>query len=65
MYNAEKIKEKMTEKEMTVFRLCEITGLSHDTIARIRKGENVAIETLKKVTDALEIEFTDLFGKAA
>jgi DNA-binding Xre family transcriptional regulator len=65
MYKAEKIKEKMTEREITVFRLCEITGLSHDTIARIRKGENVAIDTLRKVTDALGIEFTDLFEKAA
>lgn len=65
MYKAEIIKEKMAEKEITVHRLCEVTGLSHDTIARIRKGDNVAVDTLKKVTDALDIELSQLFEKAA
>jgi transcriptional regulator with XRE-family HTH domain len=65
MYNAEKIKEKMTEDKVTVQKLCQETGLSHDTIARIRKGDNVAIETLQKVTDVLGIEITELFVKAA
>jgi DNA-binding Xre family transcriptional regulator len=65
MYNFEKIKEIMREQKMGVQRLSELTGLSLDTIARIRKGDNVALDTLKKVTDALDIHITDVFDKAA
>lgn len=61
MYNNQLIVDTMHDKRMTIPELCERSGLSHETIGRIRKGENVSVANLKKIADALGIPFAKLF----
>ena len=65
MYDFELIIDTMHQKRVTVAKLCELTDLSHETIARIRKGENVSIANLGKVASALEIPISNLVRDAA
>jgi DNA-binding Xre family transcriptional regulator len=64
MYRFDLIKGKMAQLDKTVEMLGDETGLSPDTIVRVRKGENVAVETLKKVAEALDLSLPELFTDA-
>ena len=51
------------EKEITVNRLCTISGVTQSTVNNIVSGRNnsTTISTIKKLCDGLNIEITDFF----
>ena len=55
--------ELMKEKGMTVDQLCQETGLSRETVFRIRRGMigKSKLETLEKIALALKSRVKDLF----
>ena len=48
-----KIEPLMRAKELTDDQLCEITGLSKMTLWNAKRGKNVTLETMKKISRAL------------
>jgi transcriptional regulator with XRE-family HTH domain len=65
LYRANLIKEKMTELGITIEEMCERTGLSNETLWRIRRGENTTILNLQKVSQALGLELSELVEEKA
>ena len=51
------------EKEITVNRLCTISGVTQSTVNNIVSGRNnsTTISTIKKLCDGLNTEITDFF----
>jgi transcriptional regulator with XRE-family HTH domain len=61
-YRNDLIKGAMAEKDITRDRLKELTGLSTDTLRRIRKGEtNITLTHLISVATALDLSMQKLF----
>jgi DNA-binding Xre family transcriptional regulator len=61
-YRNDLIKGAMAEKEINKERLRELTGLSTDTLRRIRQGEtNITLSNLMSVAEALELPMQRLF----
>ena len=62
----ERIRKCRKEKELTLERLAEITGIHRVMISRIEKQEYMpSIEQLQKLAEALEFEVVDLFVEEA
>lgn len=60
LYKAELIKEKLAESDMTIEELCQKTGLSNETIWRLKNGHNTTIVNLDKVATALGLKLSEL-----
>ena len=61
-YRNDLIKGAMAEKDITKDRLKELTGLSTDTLRRIRQGEtNITLTNLIAVAEALDLSMQKLF----
>lgn len=61
-YRNDLIKGAMAQKDITKERLKELTGLSTDTLRRIRQGEtNITLSNLMTVAAALELPMQQLF----
>ncbi|HEY0169438.1 MAG TPA: helix-turn-helix transcriptional regulator [Pyrinomonadaceae bacterium] len=61
-YRNDLIKGAMAEKDINKERLRELTGLSTDTLRRIRQGEvNITLSNLMAVADALGLKMQELF----
>ena len=58
----EKISEKLSEKNWTVYKLCLKAGVGTAGIYRLRDGEvkDLYFDTVKKIADALEISIDEL-----
>lgn len=53
-------------KKLTLGNLSEMTGISTNYLSRLERGlANPSIGTIKKITDALEIQFMALEGESA
>ncbi len=60
LYRADLIKEKLAESDMTIEEFCKTTGLSNETIWRLKNGHNTTIVNLDKVAKALGLTLSDL-----
>lgn len=60
LYRADLIKERLSESGMTIERLCQKTGLSNETIWRIKNGHNTTMVNLQKVANVLGLKLSDL-----
>jgi len=60
--NLEKISEKLSERNWTVYKLCLKAGVGPAGIYRLRDGEvkDLYFDTVKKIADALEISVDEL-----
>ena len=58
----EKISEKLSERNWTVYKLCLKAGVGTAGIYRLRDGEvkDLYFDTVKKIADALEISIDEL-----
>lgn len=58
----EKISEKLSERNWTVYKLCLKAGIGPAGIYRLRDGEvkDLYFDTVKKIADALEISIDEL-----
>ncbi|MEZ7635755.1 helix-turn-helix domain-containing protein [Streptococcus sp. 27098_8_70] len=58
----EKISEKLSERNWTVYKLCLKAGVGPAGIYRLRDGEvkDLYFDTVKKIADALEISVDEL-----
>lgn len=58
----EKISEKLSEKNWTIYKLCLKAGIGTAGIYRLRDGEikDLYFDTVKKIADALEISTDEL-----
>lgn len=57
----EKISEKISEKNWTVYKLCLKAGIGPAGIYRLRDGEvkDLYFDTVKKLADALEVSLDE------
>lgn len=61
-YRNDLIKGAMAQKDINKERLKELTGLSTDTLRRIRQGEvNITLSNLMAVAGALDLTMQELF----
>ena len=58
----EKISEKLSERNWTVYKLCLKAGIGPAGIYRLRDGEvkDLYFDTVKKIADALEVSIDEL-----
>ena len=58
----EKISEKLSERNWTVYKLCLKAGVGTAGIYRLRDGEvkDLYFDTVKKIADALEVSIDEL-----
>ena len=52
----------LIDKEMNKTQLKEAAGVSSNVIAKLGKNEPVAIETLRKIAIALDVDISDIIG---
>lgn len=62
----ELIREKREEKKMTLEDLAKVTKFSEDHLGRIERNEakNPGLITLKKISEALDLDLKDLIEAA-
>ena len=60
---AERILELCKERNLTVNKLCTISGVTQSSVNCIvnHRVKNIGIVTIKKLCDGLEISITDFF----
>lgn len=59
----EKIKKLRTDKQMTLKDLSKLTNLSIGYISQLERGKTtVALDSLQKISEALEVDFTYFFN---
>ena len=58
-----RLKEVREGKEMSQEKLSELSGISRQTIYKIETDPefNAKVDTIKKLADALEVNFHDIF----
>lgn len=54
------LKKLLIEKDMTWEKLGKATGISTETLHRIKSGQNVKLETLKRILDYFECDLCDI-----
>ena len=59
----ERIAELCEEKQITINKLANISGITQSTLNNIMSGRNnsTTISTIQKICDGLEITVTDIF----
>lgn len=60
MINFKPLKRLLIEKDITWEMLSKETGVSKETLHRIKTGKNVKLETLKKILDYFECDLCDI-----
>lgn len=60
MISYNKLRHIMLDKNINKGRLCEITGISSSTMAKISKNEIVSLEVLEKICMALNCNLGDI-----
>ena len=57
------IKEKRKEKNITLYRLYKMTGLSYSYLSELENNKvfNPSLETMNKIAHALNVKIDDLF----
>ena len=58
-----RLKEVREEKNVSQEKLAELSGISRQTISKIETDPefNARVDTLKKLAEALEVNFHDIF----
>lgn len=51
---------KMAEKDMTLKRLCSITGVSRATLSAVRNGKKCSEDTGRKIAAALGVDVAEI-----
>ena len=61
---AERIKELCKENNMTMYRLCALSGVPHTTLISITNGssKNPGINTIQKICRAFNISLSEFFS---
>lgn len=59
----ERILELCKERELSINKLCTLSGVTQSTVNNIVSGRNnsATISTIKKLCDGLDISITDFF----
>jgi hypothetical protein len=60
MFNFELLKKRIDQETLTA--IAERSGVSIDTVARARDGENLSIKSLVAICRACDLEMRDLFS---
>lgn len=65
MFNREKLIKIMKSKDISMYRLWKLSGVSQSTISDIinKKGKNPTTKTLQRIADALDVAINDLFDQ--
>jgi DNA-binding Xre family transcriptional regulator len=50
----------LIDRDLKKRELCEMAGVSHAVISKLGKNENVTVETLVKICNALDCELSDI-----
>ncbi|MBW1971595.1 MAG: helix-turn-helix domain-containing protein [Deltaproteobacteria bacterium] len=58
---SENIRKLRQKKRTSQIRFSKSTNLALDNIVKIKIKENLTLETLKKITKALDVSISDLF----
>ena len=58
---SENIRKLRQKKGTSQIRFSKSTNLALDNIVKIKIKENLTLETLKKITKALDVSISDLF----
>jgi transcriptional regulator with XRE-family HTH domain len=61
LYRSDLIRAAMAAQLLTNEAVAEMAGLSTETISRAKKGDNLSIETMRKIAVALRLEMVALF----
>ena len=58
-----RILELCTQRELSINKLCTISGITQSTVNNIVSGRNnsVTVSTIKKICDGLDITIQDFF----
>ena len=58
-----RLKEVREDKSMSQEKLAELSGISRQTIYKLEADPefNAKVDTIKKLADALEVDFHDIF----
>ena len=61
-----RILELCTQRELSINKLCTISGITQSTVNNIVSGRNnsVTVSTIKKICDGLDITIQDFFDSA-
>ena len=59
MYRTDLIKEAIEKESLSA--IAERSGVSIDTVARARDGENLSVKSLEALAHALNLKLSDLF----
>ncbi|NMA00807.1 MAG: helix-turn-helix transcriptional regulator [Clostridiaceae bacterium] len=63
MYDTQKIRLLMLEKQLTQQELAEKAGLNPGTVSRVLITGNAKIKTIFKIAQALNVDITELIRK--
>lgn len=55
-----KLWKLLIDKEMNKKDLCELTGISKSTLAKLTNGENVNTDILERICNALKCDVSDI-----
>ena len=58
--SVKKLAKLLIDKERTKGDLPKVTGLSSSTMTKLRKGEDVSMEALRKICTALDCNIGDI-----
>jgi len=56
----DKLWKLLIDRKMKKGELCKLANVSHSTLAKLRHGENVNIENLKNICEALDCKIEDI-----
>lgn len=61
-----RILELCTQRELSINKLCTISGITQSTVNNIVSGRNnsVTVSTIKKICDGLDITIQDFFNSS-
>lgn len=63
-YVLEKLKNYMADKDLTVYKLTELSGLSINTVYNwYNKGAEPSLGALRSICDVLDISMSELFNE--
>lgn len=60
MLNYDKLWHMLLDKKMNKGQLCDLTGISSSTMAKLGKNEIVSLEVLEKICSTLECDIGDI-----
>lgn len=63
MYRTDLLKEAIERESLSA--IAERSGVSIDTVARARDGENLSVKSLQAIAEAVDLKLSDLFTEQA